>query len=666
MTSLDERYEPIAVQDRDDIGSNNSANVPLIEITQTCPSRRGLLKGLMASTAAVAASGALPKMVGAAAAEEAAKGPSTLTFTQAPHEIGEGHQVAPGYNADILIRWGDKVVEGAPPFDPLNQTGAAQEKQFGYNCDYIGYQPLPLGSNSSDHGLLGINHEYTSPELMFANWYGPPEAGKTEPTERGTTPEETQVELAAHGHSIIEVKKEQGVWRVVENSPYARRITMNTACRISGPAAGHDRMKTNADPTGTKVFGVLNNCAGGKTPWGTIMISEENFNGYFGGGDPTNMPEAANYKRYGISAKSRYWWRESVDRFDLAKEPNEPNRFGWMTEYDPYDASSTPVKRTALGRFKHEGATSIVNKDGRVVFYSGDDERFDYLYRFVTAGRYDPTNRAANRDLLDSGTLYAAKFNGDGSLEWLPLVHGQGPLTAANGFTSQADVLIETRRAADMLGATPMDRPEDVEPNPVNGRVYVMLTNNTQRKDEQVDAVNPRAANRHGQIVELIPPGGEGAQADHTADRYNWTHVLLAGNPAKAEDKAVYHPATDVWLSSPDNCAFDPRGRLWISTDQGEAQTKNGIPDGMYACDLSGPGRALVKFFFACPIGAEMCGPEFTPDGKTLFVAVQHPSEVLGAAFEKPATRWPDFKDGMPPRPSVVVITKQDGGEIGA
>jgi secreted PhoX family phosphatase len=219
MTSLDERYEPIAVQDRDDIGSNNSANVPLIEITQTCPSRRGLLKGLMASTAAVAASGALPKMVGAAAADEAAKGPSTLTFTQTPHEIGERHQVAPGYNADILIRWGDKVVEGAPPFDPLHQTGAAQEKQFGYNCDYIGYQPLPLGSNSSDHGLLGINHEYTSPELMFANWYGPPEAGKTEPSERGTTPEETQVELAAHGHAIIEVKKEQGVWRVVENSP---------------------------------------------------------------------------------------------------------------------------------------------------------------------------------------------------------------------------------------------------------------------------------------------------------------------------------------------------------------------------------------------------------------------------------------------------------------
>jgi secreted PhoX family phosphatase len=217
----------------------------------------------MASTAAVAASAALPKMVGAAAADVAAKGPSTLTFTQVSYEIGERHQVAPGYDPRVLIRWGDKVVEGAPPFDPLHQTSPAQEKQFGYNCDYIGYQPLPLGSNSSDHGLLGINHEYTSPELMFTDWYRPPEAGKTEPSERGTTPEETQVELAAHGHTVIEVKKEQGVWTVVENSPYARRITMNTACRISGPAAGHDRMKTNADPTGTKVFGVLNNCTGG-------------------------------------------------------------------------------------------------------------------------------------------------------------------------------------------------------------------------------------------------------------------------------------------------------------------------------------------------------------------------------------------------------------------
>jgi len=583
---------------------------------------------------------------------------STLGFTEIPSVRQQSHAVAPGYSVDVVIRWGDKVVGDAPEFDVYRQSQFAQERQFGYNNDFVGYFPLPAGSSNSDHGLLCVNHEYTNSHLMFPG----------SPRSAAVTKDQADIELAAHGHTIIEIKKVRGKWTVVEDSPYNRRITAHqTRMRISGPAAGHARLKTTADPTGTYVIGTLNNCTGGRTPWGTVLFAEENFNGYFGG-DPDNTPEARNYKRYGLSAKSRYSWSKYYDRFNIEKTPNEPNRFGWMVEFDPYTPNSTPVKRTALGRFKHEGATTIVNKDGRVVVYAGDDEAFDYLYKFITHGRFDPNNRESNRELLDSGTLFVAKFYENGELNWLPLVWGAKPLTPENGFDSQADVLIETRRAADLLGATPMDRPEEVEPNPVNGRVYAAFTNNTGRKPDQVDAANPRAKNAHGHILELIPPGGRGSDADHAALKFRWEVFLLAGNPKDSSHHAKCHPAVtkDGWVSSPDNLAVDNRGRLWISTDQGSSQAKNGIADGMRATDVDGPGRALTKLFFACPTGAEMCGPEFTPDNKTLFLAVQHPGEDEGSTFEKPSTGWPDFKSGMPPRPAVVAITKNDGGEIGS
>ena len=433
--------------------------------------------------------------------------------------------------------------------------------------------------------------------------------------------------------------------------------------RISGPAAGHDRLQTAEDPSGTRVRGTMNNCAGGNTPWGTVITCEENFNVAFGGEAATTGAQAAAYKRYGIQQDPVYGWRRFDARFDLDQTPNEPNRFGWVVEFDPYDPASVPVKRTALGRFKHEGCTHAINPDGRVVLYSGDDERFDYVYKFVTARPWNPTDRAANRDLLDDGTLYVAKFNADGTLRWLPLVQGQGPLTVANGFATQGDVVIEARRAADLLGATPMDRPEDVETNPANGRVYVMLTNNGSRKPAQVDAANPRAENNHGHVVEIIPPGAGTAKVEHAAEAARWGIFLAAGKPG-SDAGAQYHRATSDqgWLSCPDNCAFDSRGRIWIATDG--APSAAGVADGLYAADTAGPGRALTRLFYQAPTGAEVCGPKFTPDDRTVFLAIQHPGEDAGSTFERPSTRWPDFRDGAPPRPSVIAIVRKDGAAI--
>lgn len=655
-------------RDDDDIPVARAAALPLSRLIAERITRREMMTNLLVGGAASALGGgflgreALAEVVSAAFA--AGRGVSTLTFRSPKHAIGEDHAVAPGYAGQVLIRWGDPVLAGAPAFDAAKQTAAAQDAQFGYNNDFIAFMPLPKGSNASDRGLLCVNHEYTNAELM---WPGLAAKDKAEKITR----EQAAVEIAAHGHSVIEVQKSAGAWKVVVGSPFARRITAETEMRLSGPAAGHPRLKTHADPAGTRVRGTLNDCAGGVTPWGRVLMGEENVHHYFGG-EPAMTDESGNHKRMGLSAKARYGWWRHYDRFNVEKEPQEPNRFGWIVEFDPYDPKSVPVKRTALGRCKHEGATCAVLKNGTVVVYTGDDQANEYLYRFVSAGRFDPANPAAARDLLDAGTLSVAKFFADGTMEWRPLVFGQGPLGPANDFYSQADVLIETRRAADLLGATPMDRPEDVEPSPRSGRVYVALTNNPNRKPGATDAANPRGPNPFGHILELLPPGTEtegatAADARHDAERFRWNVLLLAGDPKNPAHGAQYHPRQSeegTWLAAPDNVAFDDQGRLWISTDQGSAQKRNDIPDGMYACDLEGEGRGLVKFFYGCPRGAEMCGPAFTPDNRTLFVAVQHPGE--GSTFDAPSTRWPDFKADTPPRPSVVAITKKDGGPIGS
>ena len=651
---------------------------PLDQIIAARYSRRDALRTFIA-TASAAMVGSLDVPVQAAEKRRAGKpvlrendatasgGDSTLTFQEIAHGYDERAHVPPGYELQVLVRWGDPVLPDAPAFDVRNQTATAQERQFGYNNDFVAFMPLPRGSNNSDHGLLCVNHEYTIAILMFPGMTADNRLAKI-------TQEQAEIEMSAHGHSVIEIERKNGKWTIVLNSRYNRRISARTTpILIAGPAAGDARMKTSADDTGRRVIGMLNNCAGGVTPWGTVLSGEENFHYYFGGA--TSAPrEPANYDAYGLTGEAEYAWSKFVDRFDLSQEPHEPNRFGWIVEFDPYDPASVPVKRTALGRCRHEGAAAAVNYDNRVAVYSGDDQAGQHLYKFVTAKPYvpgptsDEEMRHANRDLLDEGTLYAAKFHADGRLEWLPLVYGQGPLTIESGFESQADVLIETRRAAKLLGATPMDRPEDVEENPVTGSVYVMLTNNTGRTAEQVDPANPRAANKHGHIIEIVPPAKQAdgkPRPDHASETCRWNLFLLAGDPRVAEQSAKYHAATSEngWFSSPDNCTFDSKGRIWIATD-GSPEAA-GVADGLYASDTVGPGRALTRLFFAAPKGAEVCGPAFTPDNRTLFIAVQHPGDDAESTFDKPSTRWPDFDDALPPRPSVVAITRKTVGVIG-
>ncbi|MBB3021725.1 hypothetical protein FHR70_004831 [Microvirga lupini] len=648
------RLRASELEDSGDVGVNPTHNITMGEIIATRFNRRDLLRGSLA-VAAISATVGHRALAANEQPVKKASNPISFDFKEIEAGVDHTHHVAEGYDTQVLLRWGDPIFADAPEFDPMKQTAEAQARQFGYNTDFIGFVPL---NGSADHGLLVANHEYTNEELMF------PGVGVQDSKDANfskMTKELVDIEIAAHGGAVVEIRRVNGQWQVVKDSKYNRRITAATPMEITGPAAGHDRMKTSADATGRKVNGMINNCAGGVTPWGTWLSCEENFNGYFWGKLGDDHAEAKNYKRYGLGTPA-YAWGKYYDRFDLTKEPNEANRFGWVVEIDPFDPNFVPRKRTALGRTKHEGAAGITNSDGRYVVYLGDDERFDYVYKFVTAGKVDTQNRAANLGLLDEGTLYVAKYNPDGTGTWLPMVHGQGPLTEANGFKSQAEVLIETRRAADLLGATKMDRPEDIEANPQTNRVYVMLTNNTRRKEDQVDAANPRANNAFGHIVEMMPEGG-----NHAATVFTWEVLVKCGDPSVAAVGATFSSDTtkNGWFGMPDNCAIDSQGRLWISTDGNNAKA-TGRADGLWALETEGERRGTSKHFFRVPVGGELCGPFFTPNDESLFLAVQHPGEVDEgtSSFENPATRWPDFKDNLPTRPSVLVITKQGGGKI--
>ncbi|OYN89465.1 PhoX family protein [Parenemella sanctibonifatiensis] len=635
---------------------NQTENQYFGDIVAQAISRRTLLKAgaVVGATAAVGLS--IDAVNGTRAAQAQ---PSAFGWTPIAPATDDFVTVPEGYQAQPVMRWGDKLFSSAADFDAENQTEADQLGQFGYNCDFLGFFDI---DDSTE--LMMTNHEYTNPNIMF------PDYDAEAPTE-----EQVKIEWAAHGLSVVAVAKTAGTGELtpIVDHQYNRRFHNGTEFELTGPAAGHELLQTSADPSGTTVLGTLNNCAGGLTPWGTWLTAEENFNQYFANLEAiTDADQLAALKRYGLAeGASQRKWEEFDSRFDLAQEPNEPNRFGWIVEVNPWDPTSTPRKRTALGRFKHEAGAVSVSSDGHVAVYMGDDERFDYVYKFVSDGTVSGENAKdggdPNADLLDNGTLYVARFTGnspaeeidgsgalpsdgefDGTGEWIALVHGDESFV--EGMTA-AEVLIHTRLAADTVGATKMDRPEDVEPNPLTGRVYLAMTNNTRRSAEEADEANPRGlqgetgSNKDGHVVELIEDGD-----DPTSTTFTWNLLLVCGDP---EDPSTYFGGFDKSqvspISCPDNVAFDEQGTLWISTDGNTL----GAHDGLYAVPLEGAERGHVMQFLSVPNGAECCGPWVTAE--RVNVAIQHPGENNDADFWTRDSHFPDGGDSLP-RPSVMSV----------
>ncbi|MPZ99188.1 MAG: DUF839 domain-containing protein [Dehalococcoidia bacterium] len=631
--------------------TNANAREPFARIAERRLSRRRLLQGAAAvsvplvlaatpaGSALVGGSPLAPRRVSAAGGVPG----TSLGFAPVPLNQDDAVTVPAGYAAQVLLRWGDPLFPGVERMTIDNASAELQARTFGYNCDLNAFFPLPRGGSSSTSGVLCVNHEYTEGPRMFTD-YDAEHPAKAQ----------VDVELDAHGMTVVELGRVGDVWGAVLESQYNRRITATTTMEITGPLAGDPRLRTSDDRSGRRVSGMLNNCAGGKTPWGTVLTAEENWHQYFGNNDDVaDTTQRERNARYSVpGGVSQRRWEEHYRRFDVSEEPNEINRFGYIVEIDPYDPDFVPKKRTAMGRFKHEAGTIALANDGRVVAYSGDDERFEYVYKFVSDRAYKPqANHAANRDLLDSGTLYAARFNDDGTGEWLPLTPEALP-----GW-DLADILLDTRAAADVAGATPMDRPEDVEVNPLNNRVYVLLTNNTAREGNQVDAPNPRGPNRYGHVLEISEVGG-----DLAAQQFTWEFFLICGDPSDDDTfYAGFDKSQVSAIAAPDNATFDALGNIWIATDgQGGSINRN---DTVFAVPTAGPDRGKVQPFLTVPIGAEVCGPEFTPDFETLFVNVQHPGEDSDGP-NNPQSVWPDGV--WPPLPSLVAVTKDGGGRIGS
>ncbi|MBP8101457.1 PhoX family protein [Candidatus Skiveiella danica] len=573
-----------------------------------------------------------------------------LGFTAVPASLRDAVVVPPEYEYHVLYRWGDPTGIGSslPAFRPdASNTADDQALQAGMHHD--GMHFFPLGSDGR-RALLVLNHEYTDEHQLHADGAAPLTAAKVRKSQH------------AVGVSVIEIERLPSGWRQVLPSGYARRIHARTPMHIAGPAAGSALLQTAADPSGREVLGTLANCAMGVTPWGTYLTCEENFHGYFGADKSRGGTSDAAARRYGTTPGGQWvdWYRFD-ESFDVLKHPNESHRFGWVVEIDPMDPASTPIKRTALGRKCTESATCTLTRDGRVAVYMGDDARFEFIYKFVSRDRVRPGGYAANRDLLDHGTLYAARFDASGQGAWLELTNGD------NGHADQAEVLVHARLGASARGATPMDRPEWVAIHPRTAEVFVSLTNNSQRGAPgrpAVDAANPRANNLGGHIMRWTEAG-----ADAAATTFTWSHFVLAGDPAVPGTDARYpSPQADAF-GAPDGLHFDSAGLLWIQTDMsgqaiGKGTYANLGNNALLCADLA---TGSIKRFLTGPNGSEITGCVVTPDRSTLFVNIQHPGETSDSGGARANSAWPDGSEpgSARPRSAIVAVRRRNGGAVG-
>ena len=598
-------------------------------VVERALSRRGFIGGILALGSVTALTG------GVLPATARADG-SRFAFEAISTSTADTITVPEGFKTEIVARWGDPLFSDTPEFDPLTRgTAASQARAFGDNTD---------GMDIFSHAgrtLLVVNNEYTNRDIIWGD------RGDAGPDADGILKG-----MMAHGVTVVELADGENGWQMVKDSPYNRRITPQTEMLLTGPAAGHDLVKTDADPTGTKVQGTWNNCGNGVTPWGTYLACEENFNGYFSAEDEAHEV-SADLKRYGISAKDwGYRWAEVDTRFDVAQNPNEPNRAGYVVEIDPTDATSTPKKRSALGRMKHENAECVVNNDGKLVIYMGDDERGEFLYRYVSNNVYAPG--ADTDDLMDNGTLYAAKFHDTGAGEWLEL-------SEATTGMSKAEICIHTRQAASKVGATTMDRPEWVATNPNAPELYCALTNNKNRGIKPnaggditpVGGPNPREANKFGQIVRWKPNAG-----DHTSNGFAWDLYVMAGNPDVHQDARAGSDnlSSGNMFNSPDGLAFDEAGLLWIQTDGNYSNADDFAGQGNNQMLAGDPVTGEIRRFLVGPNECEVTGLSWSADRRTMFVGIQHPGEDGDS-------HWPDMNDV--PRSAIIAVRREDGGIIG-